>query len=754
MTQPSRRDTMTDANHRRYRYVWAAFLRLILSLHVFYLYASSHQSDTLTPWGTFVEATLDPISVLPYTSDDDTNKVYQNMLFKACLTPVFSGANVSFWSDLCTVETQDHKTFNVTVPPAHQRSDLEPITIEDVYFTYQNILKDNARNQEALASYKSIGIDINESELIFTFPNASIDNRLFFTNFILPEHILANRDYEFYTTTYLQQPVHSECASLQTGKNDETSAVFDLWWCSDSTLRYYQVKYFDSLKSVGEYIKNNDNLDLITTDASLPDYEEVQYVANKFVSVFMNTERPQLIQWLRKQLASYMVETMSWAANNALIPDQFLFPVSHTTSLDVLTSLLSWATAPLWPTSLGSWDIQPELVAQAVDSISTQSVVDTAESGDPWAPWSQAPQAPIILPTALDFSRDIAAHSQRSFYKPTEIQNTYPIDLTFAQRYDKVWVLHNGILEYFPRSFDIDAQTATYILNPAYRNVLTGTNTYTIQWYINDTVKDTYTLVIDYITEPTDLGDTTPEQEQTQEDSADTSDTDSITWAVNTWTVETEIVGTGTVSTGDVLVPTKDIAPPAPRQPLTFIYFQNDLNTSLIAHLRRQLEDDGLAEYITFEWYTQSAELEGKLEWGDYDIALRVINMWLRKDLSNLFISEKSNINPSNFTSEPLASNLWRYFISRADQKPAIQEWIQNIYNKSYPLVILGKQHETYQLSSSWKESPFPYRQYVFGWRKKAIKSIDKFAQATINRDNVFTWSNFVQFVKEKASGA
>jgi hypothetical protein len=60
-----------------------------------------------------------------------------------------------------------------------------------------------------LDGYSNISIIANEENetLQVVFPKASVDNMIFFTNFILPAHLLANQDLETYVRTFYSNPV-------------------------------------------------------------------------------------------------------------------------------------------------------------------------------------------------------------------------------------------------------------------------------------------------------------------------------------------------------------------------------------------------------------------------------------------------------------------------------------------------------------------------------------------------------------------
>ena len=83
--------------------------------------------------------------------------------------------------------------------------------------------------------------DVNNT-LKVTFPTASADNILFFTNYILPRHILINAELIDYRSIFAFNPVYTNCANLVSQTKDEYSLVFNLVNCPQSNLNYYQVK--------------------------------------------------------------------------------------------------------------------------------------------------------------------------------------------------------------------------------------------------------------------------------------------------------------------------------------------------------------------------------------------------------------------------------------------------------------------------------------------------------------------------------
>jgi len=140
-------------------------------------------------------------------------------------------------------------------------------------------------------------------------------------------------------------------------------------------------------------------------------------------------------------------------------------------------------------------------------------------------------------------------------------------------------------------------------------------------------------------------------------------------------------------------------------------------------------------EYV---WFDDTDELDGKISAGDFDVVIRTLDMWLRRDLSNIFSSEERYINPSWYLSEEMAELIQSYFISGKEKKDRAKARIDDLYRANVPFVLLGKKLESYLLHESFETSPFPERLYVMWWRKPYIKEI-----------SVFRRKNLISFVQD-----
>jgi ABC-type transport system substrate-binding protein len=173
-------------------------LRCLVTASLAYQYVIYASQTTDTKGGTLVEAVPRPISFLPYLSNEDEDHFYQSLLFHSCIVTKPGTMNVEFKESLCKITTTDNVSYVISVNPDVQWRDGVPVTAQDVFFTYNEIIRNNTRQIPYLESYEKIIVTLTPDQKVrVTFPGASIDNTLFFTKFILPAHIL-----EYKTLTY------------------------------------------------------------------------------------------------------------------------------------------------------------------------------------------------------------------------------------------------------------------------------------------------------------------------------------------------------------------------------------------------------------------------------------------------------------------------------------------------------------------------------------------------------------------------
>jgi len=121
-------------------------------------------------------------------------------------------------------------------------SDGITVNLDDVYYSYHSLLVANMWKLPELDIYSNVVVEQGTGELVVIFPQASVDNVMFFSHFVLPSHYVKDLSFESYRSLYASKPLWSECANLLPRSADNNSLVFDLSKCEDTNLLSYQVK--------------------------------------------------------------------------------------------------------------------------------------------------------------------------------------------------------------------------------------------------------------------------------------------------------------------------------------------------------------------------------------------------------------------------------------------------------------------------------------------------------------------------------
>ena len=132
----------------------------------------------------------------------------------------------------------------------------------------------------------------------------------------------------------------------------------------------------------------------------------------------------------------------------------------------------------------------------------------------------------------------------------------------------------------------------------------------------------------------------------------------------------------------------------------TIVYYSNYINDFVVAKLQNIFKTANISENFTFEKITTPQELQGRLIAGNYDLLINTVDMGLNKDLTKLFSTDKSEINPSQYQNQKLTTLLQQYTAADTkDKKKSLTE-INSIYSKDMPFVILGKEYLTINFKS------------------------------------------------------
>jgi len=426
-----------------------------------YLLLTSKQE--VAKWGTFVEGIFDTTSFLPYLRNDDQSRFYQWLLYKTCLSYDIEGHKITFEDYMCHVSTPDYQQYFVSLNSWHTRSDGVPVSLDDIFFTYNDILTHNDRDIPHLAQYEKVIVsNTDNGKIQITFPTASTDNTLFFTNYILPRHALFDIDLKTYQKLFAIEPVYNQCARIMPQSTDQYSLVFDLSACKDSHLGFYQIKNTNSFDQFAEAVNTHWSIiDAYTHPVQLSWYVQKNLLSNKYITLFFNTKSRKTSVRLRRSLA-WLISYNFYQTGYEKIIDKY--------DEDLFSNFLStWARVKefLW----------------RVDSTEALSKWDLEDIGV----------------TKLLKTLTISWTDKKLVYFVENIKNIFTLELKFDTAYDKIKIHHNNDAWYVPKSYNKKTKSGKYNIGSKLNNLKPGINKYTIygfKWTKKNTIAtiDLYNL--------------------------------------------------------------------------------------------------------------------------------------------------------------------------------------------------------------------------------------------------------------------
>ncbi len=261
-----------------------------------YQFLMKNSKTTTKKWGTFVEAIFNEVSYLPYLKNDWQSMFYQSFLFDSCLDYNRVNAQGLSWS-FCSLSTNDHQTYTVRLGGSEKRrSDGKSISLDDLFFTYDQILVKNIWDIKSLAAYKEVKVEQKSDHLLVTFPTSTTDNDYFFTYYLLPSHVLVNADINKYKSIFAANPITSGCGKIAPKTSDTQSLVFDLTKCEDTNFAYYQIKNYDGFEKLSKSVVEDNNylVDTYAYQSSLPGYQRLNVVRSQLLTLFFNTKSSKM----------------------------------------------------------------------------------------------------------------------------------------------------------------------------------------------------------------------------------------------------------------------------------------------------------------------------------------------------------------------------------------------------------------------------------------------------------------------------
>ena len=434
---------------------------ILVSIYVVYQYFWAFSKQIITKGWTFVEWIFNTTSYLPYLSSDPQSKFYQGLLFDKCLDyTIDDNGSVSYTDKLCHVTTRDYKTYYVTVNADEIWSDGVPFSIEDIYFTYNDIIKNNKLEIPSLEKYSNLDISMEADQVKVTFKNSSQDNTLFFTNYILPKHALLEPNESMYVQSFAIEPVYNNCAKIKQQTTDQDSLIFDLSNCSDSSLWYYQVKKVDSFETFKESLSqmNWSIIDVYHWWWDANGYNVVNLKTNKLVALFFNTKSSKMTVRLRRALW--------WFIANNFFQEDFDNEYLEKYNWDIFNKYLS-----TW------WNVTEFL--SRVSSSKELSKADLLESGVKEYTWK------------VDFTDK---NKVFTFYTESSTQN-FPFKMSFETAYKKIGIQVNNTWDlYYPTSYSEKSKSAEYVASLKNNNLSEWLNTYIIYGISGDKKDQIWTI--------------------------------------------------------------------------------------------------------------------------------------------------------------------------------------------------------------------------------------------------------------------
>lgn len=338
--------------HKYYRTVLVLLPLFGIGAVVFLLQYINFSSETvIAKWGTIVEGVFNTVSTVPYLDDQRNSRFYTSLLFSSCLDYDYVKGEPVLTGGICSIQTEDEKTYHVAIwTGEYYWSDGTPVTNKDLYTTYKKVLIDNQRDLPRLTSYANIELRQGETAWVtLSFPVANVDNRSFFLNFLLPAHVVQDMTYQQYRDHFVDAPLTNTCVKPREGA-DANSLIFDVGWCDDTYLWYYQLKYFPTFdKFYNKYLSNGNIqdgeelfIDLYHYNQQLPEYKRYNIVTKDYMTLFFNTTSERLSKRIQRSLWGLFMHTFfSWNYHNYIHKDQLMLDTFLSKGEDIKENILS-----------------------------------------------------------------------------------------------------------------------------------------------------------------------------------------------------------------------------------------------------------------------------------------------------------------------------------------------------------------------------------------------------------------------------
>lgn len=444
---------MNKTIKKLFLFFWLVFV--LVSIHLWYMYVNYFGESRVIKWWTIIEWTIQKINYLPYTSFTKNDRFYQWLIFDKCA----QSSGVDLIDSICSVTTKDFREFTIKLNQKYSSkwSDGSYVTIDDIYFTYNDVIKNNLFQIPDLGVYSNLDIRRSLSDTIkIKFPIASIDNQLFFDNYILPVQSLSGQNLSYYQAEFANKLVTNACATIQKNNIDDNSLIFNLSGCNDLLKQYYQIKKFDTSDILSENMNNPQGIIDFTNEENISFvktwYNKYSYETSKFLVLFMNTS--SINSEIRKNIYKFI-------------------KTSNIADFDIYNSQL-FATDP-------NWQKLKQVLAASGSMVTISSGSNTITD--------------LKLPL-LTKSIYVYGSNKYKTYQIDKVPDTgFPINFKFDKSYVKVWISANGAGKYTPSTYNSGSRSTDYNISIKFNNLKKWINYYTIRWYTEENPEEPVKLL-------------------------------------------------------------------------------------------------------------------------------------------------------------------------------------------------------------------------------------------------------------------
>jgi len=434
----------------KYAFFIVAVFWFLINIYVVYQYLLHTSKEVVVKWWTFVEGIFDITSFLPYLRSDEQSLFYQGRLFQSCLKKENIDGNIVFNDEICHVTSADYKTYYISLLSWHIWSDGVPLSLEDVFFTYNDLLKHNIWGIPSLNKYEKIEVSqTDDGKVKIIFPEASTDNNLFFTNYILPRHALFDSKLDWYQKKFSVEPVYTNCAHIMPQSTDQYSLIFDLGDCKESFIGFYQIKNaisFDDFKNIVHL--NGSIVDAYVWSTQASGYSKINLTTNKIAMIFFNTNSKKTRVRLRRALW-WFINTNFFTGEYWEYIKKYDKPIFNN-FLSTGGNIDDFLQRSTSDETLTKWDLQDIWVSKLPNTIS------------------------------------LSGENKKIVHFVENISSRFTMVLEFDKKYNKISIVHNDGAEYSPKSYVASTKKWKYNIWPSLWNLIPGINKYKIFGYLKN----------------------------------------------------------------------------------------------------------------------------------------------------------------------------------------------------------------------------------------------------------------------------